>query len=225
VGQIGTEPFVCGELRNEALLQGLLDTRLPLVLVSPSLSTTAADVVEIDNVGGAIQAVNHLVELGHRQIAFIGGTPTSRPAKEREEGYSEGLQKAGLPSHPSLRLFTGWRLEDGYAAMESLLARDPSITAVFAASDLLALGACQAAAAAGLVVPQDLSVIGFDDISLAAETQPSLSTVRVLMYEMGELAAQFIFDILAGKRAYSLRANVPTELVVRDSTGPVAAVR
>lgn len=213
--------FICAELRSAWLLKELVATGLPVVLISPSVDDAlayAVDAVEMDNVGGALQATRHLLQLGHERIAFIGGSPGSAPSKQRRIGYREALAAAGIAPGDSPELFGGWRLEDGYEAMRELLQRHPRPTAVFAASDLLALGACQAAREAGLRVGDEISIVGFDDIQLAQESRPALSTVRVLRKEIGENAARLLFERIDGKRAYPLRVVVPTQLVVRAST-------
>lgn len=213
--------LICGEVREEETVRRITSGGLPVVLVSPSVDAPGVDVVEVDNVGGASMGVRHLIELGHRHIAFVGGPPGSLPSRERGLGYRRALEEAGIPLRDSLELYPGWRLEDGYHAVRELLqkpGRPP--TAIFAASDLLALGAFQAAQEAGLRVGVDLSVLGFDDVQLAQESRPALTTVRVGRSEIGETAARLLFERIDGKRDYPLRVVVPTTLIVRDSTGP-----
>lgn len=214
--------IICGELRDDQLLGELVAKGLPVVLISPSLENLAVDTVEVDNFGGAMQGMRHLLELGHRRIAFIGGPPGSIPSRQRQAGYREALTASGITPSDALESSRGWRLEDGYEAMKELLRRYPRPTAVFAASDLLALGACQAAREAGVTVGEELSVLGFDDIQLAQESLPALSTVRVLRKEIGETAARLLFEQIDGKRGYPLRVVVPTQLIVRASTGAVS---
>lgn len=210
--------IICGELRRPEFLEELQETGLPVVLVSPSVATREVDVVEVDNEGGAMLGVAYLAELGHRRIAFIGGNPESLPSRQRMAGYLEGLERVGIGPDEALVRAYGWRLEDGYRAMKELLAERARPTAVFAASDLLALGACQAVHEARLRVGRDISVLGFDDIQLAAESRPALSTVRVLRREMGEHAARLLFDWLSGRRRHTVRLVVPARLKIREST-------
>lgn len=212
--------MICGEVREEATVRRMAASGLPVVLVSPSLDTPATDTVEVDNLGGAMEGVRHLIELGHRRIAFVGGPPGSLPSRQRSLGYRRALKEAQIPLDEALEVHPGWRLEDGYHAVRKLLQAAPGPTAVFAASDLLALGAYQAAQESGLRVGVDLSVLGFDDIQLAGESRPALSTVRVRKREIGETAARLLFERIDGKREYPLRVVVPTTLAVRDSTGP-----
>ena len=210
--------IICCELRNQRFLEQLRATRLPLVLVSPSVMLSTVDIVEISNKEGALAAVTYLVELGHNHIAFIGGSPNSRPSKEREAGYIQALRENGLPILADHIVSLGWQQADGRTAMAKLLETHPSPTAVFAASDLLALGAYDAAYAAGARIPENISIIGFDDIDMAAQAKPALSTVLVRKLEMGQLAAQLILEQLSGKRDYPIKVVVPTSLVQRNST-------
>ncbi len=210
--------IICCELRNQKFLERLRTTQLPLVLVSPSVMDSTVDIVEIDNRQGAIEAVNHLIDLGHKHIAFIGGSPNSLPSKEREAGYLQTLREHELPIINKHVISLGWRQSDGHTAMTQLLKTQPTPTAVFAASDLLALGAYGAVHAAGLGIPQDISIMGFDDIDVATQAKPALSTVLVKKLEMGQLAARLILEQLGGERDYPIRVVVPTSLVIRDST-------
>jgi len=214
--------LICCELRSQRFLDTLRASRLPIVLVSPSLTPSSVDMVEISNREGAVAAVNHLIEHGHRRIAFIGGSPNSRPSKVREAGYIQALKDSGLQVRSEYISSSGWKRTDGCTAMERLLACDPRPTAVFAASDLLALGAYDVIAKAGLRIPEDISIIGFDNIDMAAEARPALSTVHVRKLEMGQVAARLILEQLTGQRDYPLRVVVPTVLVPRDSVGVVS---
>ncbi|MEW6048637.1 MAG: substrate-binding domain-containing protein, partial [Bacillota bacterium] len=160
-----------------------------------------------------------------RKIAFIRGSPDSRPSQEREAGFRRAFEQEGIALEGDMAAGAGWRLEDGYQAMRELLARESRYTAVFAASDLLALGAYQAIREAGLEVGKDISVLGFDNIELAAESLPPLSTVSVRRHEMGDTAARLLFESLDGGRGYPVRIVLPTVLVQRASTVAVPAVK
>lgn len=210
--------ILCAELRQVEFLRQLQATERPVVLVSPSVITAEVDVVEADNEGGARLGVEYLAGMGHRRIAFIGGNPGSLPSKQRTSGYLQGLEAAGIAREEARHPAYGWRLEDGYRAMKELLSESLPPTAVFAASDLLALGAYQAAQEAGLRVGSDLSILGFDDIQLASESRPPLSTVRVFRREIGEHAVRLLFDWLEGRREHPIKLVVPTRLKVRAST-------
>jgi LacI family transcriptional regulator len=220
-----SDGVVCGELHNESFLSLLEKYSLPVVLVCPSMKDTRFDVVGIDNIHGAIRAVTYLIERGHRKIAFIGGSEESTPSREREEGYRQALKANGLEPDPSLISSNDWRLEDGYNATVDLINRGEAPTAIFAASDLLAIGAINAIRDSGHRVPDDISVIGFDDIEMARQVKPSLTTMRVRRAEMGEIAARLVFERLHSQRDYPLRIAIPTVLQERDSVKEVVRWR
>lgn len=178
----------------------------------------AISYVGFDNRAAAEIATRHLIALGHRRIGLIVG-PFSRIARTRHrlEGYRDALADAGLPYDPALVTERIPEPVEGREATEALLALDNPPTAIFAASDLLAFGALRAAHVAGIRVPQDLSIVGFDDMDLASFTEPPLTTIRVDAYRIGRLAAQIIIDPGEIKpRNYCL----DSDLVIRGSTGP-----
>lgn len=209
--------IICGELHSRSLLEALLGTNLPLVLINPSVITCEADIVDIDNFTGAYNIIEYLIELGHREIGFIGGSSSSFPAKYRKHGYLEALDKAGLNIDDSKIVSYGWRLEDGYQAALELLKLKDRPTAIFAVSDLLAIGAINAIKDSGLSVPEDVSVIGFDGIDMSAQIRPSLTTMHVRKIEIGEVATRLIFEQLKTSREYPIKISIPTALQKRDS--------
>lgn len=212
--------IICAELRTPSFLRILQDFRHPLVLVSPSVVTDQVDVVEIDNVGGAHQGVKHLIQLGHRHIAFVGGPSDSRPSNERKTGYLKAMDEAGLSEFSRASYLGGWDPEDGYRSAKELLKEKPRPTAIFAASDVLAMGVYHAVQELGLRVGKDVSILGFDDIALAAHCRPPLTTVHVRKVEMGSNAVRLLWDWINEERDYPLRVTVPTTLQVRSSTAP-----
>ncbi len=212
-----TDGIICGELHSKTLLKTLLATNLPLVLINPSVITSEADIVDIDNFTGAYNITEYLIKLGHCNIGFIGGSPSSFPAKYRKHGYLESLNKAELDVDESKMFSYGWRLEDGYQAALDLLKIKDRPTAIFAVSDLLAIGAINAIKDSGLSVPEDISVIGFDDIDTASQIRPALTTMQVRKIQIGEVATNLIFEQLKGKREYPVKVSIPTVLQARDS--------
>lgn len=183
--------------------------------------------VSSDNVGGAKLAIDHLVELGHRRIATITGLMHTRPGVDRLRGYREGLQQHRLAFRDEYVVYGDFYVDSGAAAMRQLLALDEPPTAVFAAADLTALGAVNAAVELGIKVPDDMSVIGFDDIDLACHLQPPLTTVRQDKVQVGVgggkalLAA--IDAIRNGGDGHQQEVTVPVELVVRGTTATLTA--
>jgi LacI family transcriptional regulator len=178
--------------------------------------------IRVDNAGGIAAMVQSLVELGHRQIAFLAGPASLLVAHQRLAGYRRGLAEAGVPVDERLVVSTGFSAEDGAAAVDALLGGGASFSAISCANDLLALGALQRLHERGVVVPRDVSVAGFDDIPVAAMTAPSLSTVRLPLREMGRLGFRYAARVLDGVAPEAVL--VPTTLVLRDSTGAPPAV-
>lgn len=191
----------------------------PLVTVVERLPGGAVPVVHSDHRNGAQDAVRHLVELGHRRIAHIAGLRRVPSAIRRLEGYRAALAAAGLPAAAELIETGDFTMGSGVAAMTRLMALPHPPTAVFCSNDEMAYGAIRALVKMGLSVPQDVSVVGFDDQNLAEFYNPPLTTVGVPRHELGRRAAQELLDQLAG-REVAREVVLPTHLVVRESTAP-----
>jgi LacI family transcriptional regulator len=174
-----------------------------------------------DNEGGAAQMTRHLLELGHRVIGFVDGPPGFPPSAERAAGYAAALVDAGIEVQPDLIESGHFTEEGGAAAAAALLARRPDITALFTANDLRAVGALRELQRRHVDVPGQVSVAGFDDVRMASHLHPSLTTVRVPMYEMGQQAFFVAMKLLTGERPEARRLDVTLQL--RESTGPAAA--
>jgi DNA-binding LacI/PurR family transcriptional regulator len=163
--------------------------------------------------------VRYLIELGHQRIGYIGERNGRTFDTERFGGYRMALDGAGVPFAPELIVYGDGSLEGGRQAMAQLLSLDPRPTAVFCYDDMTALGAVSQSRSIGLHVPEDLSVIGFDDLSIVQYTDPPLTTVRQPMADMGRLAMETLLDLLAGSTA-SHTIKLPGQLIVRGSTAP-----
>lgn len=185
-------------------------SRVPVVSHGRPVSSLPVPYCDCDNHGGARDAVEHLIGRGRRRIATIGGPPDMTAAQDRLDGYQAALADAGRPSLVATGDFTR---ESGAAAMRLLLARDPGIDAVFAASDLMAIGALGALRSAGRRVPDDVAVAGFDDIGLAKFSDPPLTTVRQPVVEV----AACIVQMLLGTDPPTEPVILPTKLIVRES--------
>ena len=171
-----------------------------------------------DNVGGAFKATSHLLKLGRKNIAFIGGTSDNCPElKQRYDGYYKALKKAGLQADPDLQVDTDFQETSGDLATEELLNSGKTFDAIFAASDLLAIGAIKRLRAAGVKVPDDVAVVGFDDIPAASYFNPSLSTVQQNTVTAGKHLVNQLIRIIEGKKPKSKRLK-PT-LMIRGSCG------
>ncbi len=192
----------------------------PIVCLDRDVDSTAVPVVQVDNRLGGRLATEHLLELGHKRIAHVAGTPGMRIVEERIEGYRETLRTAGLEPDPRLLAVGGFDEEGGYEAGRSLFARPPYPTAVFAANDLSAVGVLEAVAESGRGVPDEVSVVGFDDLRLAAYTSPPLTTVHQPAREIGARATTLLLDLARGKKPRAIRLLLEPRLVVRRSTAP-----
>jgi LacI family transcriptional regulator len=203
-------------------LEAVQRAGVPFVLVGTSRVPGVA-VVESDNHRGGYQATRHLLELGHRRIATVVGPAGWPPAIERLEGYREALGEFGVSPDAGLEESAyDWGIEAGQAATARLLARQRKFTALFAHCDLIALGAIACLREAGLRVPDDVSVVGFDDVPVAAVVDPPLTTVHQPVQEKGAFAAGLLLAHLTGARALRAQAHVlPCELVRRGSTRPL----
>jgi LacI family transcriptional regulator len=178
--------------------------------------------VGVDNAGGIATMIAALVELGHRQIAFLAGPGALFVARDRLAGYRIGLAEAGIAFAPALVVRTSFDRSGGALGVDTLLAGAAPFTAIACANDLLALGALERLAEHGIEVPGEVSLAGFDDIAIAAMTAPALSTVRLPLRELGRLGYVHAGGALKGVEAG--HEILPTELVMRGSTGRPAAV-
>lgn len=195
-------------------------TRIVIVWQEPGLSEAISH-VGIDNRGAARRMTEHLIGLGHRRIGLIVG-PYSQSARARHrlEGYRAALDAAGIAFDSELVLERRPDLLEGFEAMERLMSAGPRPTAVFAASDVLAIGALKAAKSLGLSVPQDVSLAGFDDMDMVSYQDPPLTTIHIDAYRIGKLAAQIALEPTGSPcRNYCLNSD----LIVRGSTGPCLA--
>ncbi len=194
-----------------------------LVAVSERIPGAGVPTVSIDNIGAARQATAYLAGLGHRRIGHIGGPPGNILTAQRLKGFHLGLATAGLDAPPDAVRFGDFTFASGERAMAALLAAAPRPTAVFCSNDEMAIGAIKAARAHGLMVPRDLSVVGFDDIEIASAYDPPLTTVRQPRRALGRVGAELLVAALAAPAAPRRGARLAHELVIRDSTGPAPA--
>ena len=209
---------VSGPRIDDTGLHRLAHDGFPIVLQG-SLPGIEAPSVDVDNISGARLAVEHLIGLGRRRIACITNAPLAyTAAMERLAGYRAALEDAGIAYDERLVAIADFDAGSGHRAMASLLAAE-TMDAAFVASDVVAFGAIAAIREAGLRVPDDISVVGFDDIALAAFYDPPLTTIRLPAYDLGLAAGTALLDRVAG-RPVPDRTLLPTELIVRSSTAP-----
>lgn len=209
---------------DQQLLQ-LRDEGFPVVLLG-QLPGSGIAFVDVDNVGAAKKAVTHLIELGHRRIGLITNAPLAYTAAgDRLTGYRRALEDAGLPFDQALVQYGDFREESGRAAMGRLLDGTDRPTAVFVASDLVAFGALVAIRERGLAVPEDVALVGFDDVQLASYVDPPLTTIRLPAYDLGHGAATLLTHLTNGEPVTQREVLLDTELVVRQSCGGNTAPR
>ncbi len=240
VGMSAERERECLEAAAEGLVDGLIlvntvdrdqtfqfvqHERLHAVLID-CLSEAEMPVVSVDNFRAGYLAAEHLIALGHRRIAHLAGSDTLWIARQRVDGYLQALADHGLDYQRVMVARTGrWDSEAGYQVMSELLADGERPTAIFAASDLMAIGAYRAIAEAGLRVPDDLSVIGFDDIPPAAYTLPPLTTIRQPFESIALTAVSLLLDLFAGNSPAESQCTLAPELIVRQSTAEVSHAR
>jgi LacI family transcriptional regulator len=206
---------------SRCYIRDLQRQNLPVVVLGeePSGSGTPVDSIQPDNVGGAVKIVTHLIEHGYRRIAMIKGPTARTHASDREHGYRKALQEHGLPCYAELVIAGAFSENSGYTAMERLLQQDPVPDAVFAASDQMAIGAIAAIRESGLRVPEDVALVGFDDIETAQYTHPPLTTVHQDLLGQGQLAVNLLLSRINGAESTVETQILPAELVIRHSCG------
>lgn len=210
--------ILTGRLTDSALRS--VARSLPVVVTGRSLRAGNLLSMDLDNREGARQATQHLIDLGHRRIAFVGGDPEHPDAIERERGYRAALEAAGLRFDPALVVPGNFTEHSGLLAAERLLDRRVRFSALFAANDQMAFGAALGLHRRGKRVPDDVSLVGFDDVAGALYMLPPLTTVHNPVQEIGQLAARAMLGLLAGERP-AIEVPVP-RLIIRESTRAAA---
>lgn len=203
-----------------AFVRALPHQEFPCVLIDQSDSTGKSSIVDATNWQGAHDATRYLISLGHKRIAFITGTMQISSAVERLQGYKDTLREHGIPFDPALVCEGDFSLEKGYEAAIQFLNLSRPPTAIFASNDEAAFGVMDAVRERGLHVPEDISVIGFDDIPQASMTYPKLTTVRQPLEQMGRVAARMLLNQIEAPGTLPQRVTLSTELVIRDSCHP-----
>jgi LacI family transcriptional regulator len=204
---------------DDSLVTQLHGLRIPTVLVDREIADPDCDLVETAHMQGGLLAVRHLLSLGHRRIACIGGPVGVMPSEQRIEGWRMALAETGAaPNADALLWRGGFTSQGGYEAMHAILRTEEKPSAVFVCNDLMAIGALRAAHESGVHVPDDLSIVGFDDIELSAYTSPPLTTVAQPKERIGALAVDMLLERVGGKRRDPRKVVLQPELCVRAST-------
>jgi LacI family transcriptional regulator len=185
------------------------------------IDMTSEPVISASDRKGVMDAMRHLMALGHKRIGFITGLMHMRSARERLQGYQDALNEIGIRYDPALVVEGDWSQTTGFALTQHLLNIDSPPTAIVASNDVTAFGVMDAVKDAGLRVGEDISVVGFDDIGMASSVYPALTTVRQPMEDMGEAAVELVVALMEDRPVPMIQRQFSTELVVRHSTGQV----
>ena len=209
--------IISSSLEDDPLIPRLLESNMPFVIQGRPLISAPAHYVDVDNTVGAHSAVTHLIRLGHRRIGHIAGPFNTSVGRDRREGYVNALLGRAMEVREELIVESDFSETGGYIAARQLLARN--VDAIFAASDTLAFGALRLLREAGCRVPDDVAVVGFDDLAAAALTQPPLTTVRQPIRQTGIAAVETLVDVIENGEEPVHRVILPTQLIVRQSCG------
>ena len=212
-------------LREAGLREVLGELNIPVVLLDREIPGLACDLVEVDHVTGGLIATRHLLELGHRHVACISGPAGLSPSSQRRAGWKQALAEAGVAREEGDLARGDFSARSGYQAMQTLLGRPSRPSAVFVCNDLMAFGALAAAYEAGIPVPGALSIVGYDDIELAAYSSPPLTTVAQPKRQIGALAAELLLARVGGRGGPPRREVLEPRLKVRSSTAPLRSGR
>jgi LacI family transcriptional regulator len=210
--------IIASMLHDHEMIERLLAMRNPIVMIDRPLECADDfNYVTIDNIHAAEVATHHLISLGRRRIGHITGHMNIADARDRLHGYKRALKKANLPIQPKLIVEGQFLWQAGYEAARELLQHKPD--AIFAAGDTIALGAMDAINEAGLRIPDDIALVGFDDVDVASRAHPMLTTIRQPVHGKGTAAATLLLDIIQKDAPSPQHIVLPTELIIRQSCG------
>jgi DNA-binding LacI/PurR family transcriptional regulator len=201
-------------------VQALTHSDIPTVFLDSMFQGKFATSIKSDYMDGARQAVEHLLQLGHQRIACFPGDPITSTGAERLLGYQRTLAQAGCSIDPALICPSGWNTDDAYAATFTLFSTSRDFTAIFAASDMMAFGILRALRELQVRVPEDISVVGFDDIDLSQKSDPPLTTIRQDPLALSQKSVSALLQTIENKSTAPSPLILPTQLVVRTSTAP-----
>ena len=204
----------------QRMLHGL---PIPMVLLDREIDEVNCDLVETAHLQGGLMATEHLIGLGHRRIACLAGPANLNSSAQRIEGWRSALAKAGLAASPELLWHSDFTSQGGFNTMQAILASPLAPTAVFVCNDLMSIGALSAAHQAGIQIPQQMSLIGFDDIELAQFASPALTTIAQPKQRIGIAAVDMLLERIQGGRIQARQVILLPELIVRNSTAVVRA--
>ncbi|MBN1384607.1 MAG: LacI family DNA-binding transcriptional regulator [Elusimicrobia bacterium] len=202
---------------NDPLIQRLIEEKVPFIIIGSKWQFPGVNFVDVENEQGAYMAVSYLIKLGHKRIGFIGGPENRTDAEERKKGYIRAISDHNLPIYGHLMVKGDFNEKTGAKEVKSLINSNIRPTAIFAANDLIAIGAMKTIKEHKLKIPRDISIIGFDDIDMATQAVPSLTTVHQPIGKLGEIAAEFIINSDDNKINQNLQKILKVRLVKRES--------
>jgi len=210
--------IIIAQLKDKILLKNFQSPDVPVVLISPRFEGIDLDTIYLDNYGGAFKAASYLAEAGHKEIAIINGPTNTKQAMDRLKGYKTALKDYGIEiKNSNIAGGLDWDTQFGVDAMEDLLSKNSNITAVLCANDILASGAMQVLKNKGIIIPGEISIIGFDDTKLSTLTNPALTTIHVPKREIGEFAANRLFERITTPELPTISVTISTSLIERNS--------
>ncbi|UCD98836.1 MAG: LacI family DNA-binding transcriptional regulator [Chloroflexota bacterium] len=205
-----------GQIGDQLIIR-MVNLNMPVVVIGHPLNSEDVSFIDVDNLNGAYNAVSHLIRMGYKRIGTITGLSGGAATADRLEGYRKAIAERGRNIDQSLIAEGDYTEAGGYYAMQQLLPAKPD--AVFAASDLMAIGAMRAVREAGLNVPQDVAFVGFDDVPIATYANPQLTTIRQPIVQFGINAVEILIDLIENGIKPHRRIIMGTELIIRDSCG------
>ncbi|MGF9889783.1 LacI family DNA-binding transcriptional regulator [Priestia megaterium] len=209
--------IIQGIKKEDPYLKEVVESDIPCVLIDIPVHSNSVGYVTTDNALGAKKAVEHLVSLGHKHIGMINGHEDAFVSQERLNGYREALKECGLSFRSEWVVSGNFEEKKAEKAARELINRHKEVTAIFCASDLMALGALKACKELGLHVPKEMSIVGYDNIVLASYSSPNLTTVGQEVYQIGYEAADLLIEMLEGKET-NMKRYLDTKLIIREST-------
>ncbi|WP_218131871.1 LacI family DNA-binding transcriptional regulator [Thalassobacillus cyri] len=211
---------------NDRNIREVMKSRpdLPMVILGSKVQNVRLDEVLVDNVDGGYTATEHLIDLGHERIGYIGGQPDSYATVERLKGFKAAMEERALPLDKNHIKLDEFKIHSGYEKGKEILAENDRPTAIFAGNDAIAVGVYKAARELGIRIPEDLSVIGFDDSQFAEIVDPGLTTIRTPIAEMGEKTVELAVQIIKENKNFKESIMFPPTLVERASTASVKKV-
>jgi LacI family transcriptional regulator len=202
---------------TEKVANKLIERGAPMVLVGHAPNNSSLNSVDVNNFAGSFKATQHLIELGHKHIGVLLPRLNMQESIDRLEGYKKALKDAGLPVRENYIVTGNYSQEHGFNSMQQWIEQEEDLTAVFSTSDTLAMGALSALYKANIKVPDEMALVGFDDLPFAQYTNPPLTTIKQPIYEKGKRAASMLLDQIKNKDSRITHENLEPELIVRES--------